>query len=158
MRHSRHVSVRQNFYANFLLYVGESIQLDLTMYSVKPGRGPSFGGAIGGVVAAVFGVFWTVSASNMGAPGFFVLFGVVFVLMGLGGAAYHFYNATSENRFSEYDITVPGEEIDPLDPRNRKEDSSPEPQKFEEKPSFCPYCGTKLKAFYEFCPNCGKDI
>lgn len=116
------------------------------------------GGAIGGLVAAGFGVFWTISASNMGAPGFFVLFGVVFVLIGLGGAVYNFYNATSKNRFSTYDITVPGEEIDPLDPRNQVDRPASESAEFEEKPSFCPYCGTQLKPSFEFCPNCGKDI
>lgn len=116
------------------------------------------GGAIGGLAAAGFGIFWTISASNMGAPGFFVLFGVVFVLMGLGGAAYNFYNATSKNRFSHYDITGPGEEQDPLDPDRHSHRSSDPPDFFEEKPSFCPYCGEKLKPNYEFCPNCGKDI
>lgn len=108
------------------------------MYSVKPGRGPSWGGVFGGLGAAVFGVFWTSMASNKGAPGLFVLFGVVFVLAGLGSAAYNFHNATSKNRFSHYDITVPGEEIDPLDPRNKEGCSSSKVDEFEEKPSFLP--------------------
>lgn len=116
------------------------------------------GGAVGGLVAAGFGVFGAISATNMGSPCFFVLFGVVFVLVGLGGAIYNFHNAASKNRFSTYNITVQGEEIDPLDPRTRADRPGSEPVECEEKPSFCPYCGTMFKPSFEFCPNCGKDI
>ncbi len=41
---------------------------------------PSAGGAVvGGVVMVVFGIFWTIMASSMGAPGLFPLFGVGFI-------------------------------------------------------------------------------
>jgi len=84
------------------------------MYSVKPGRGPSIMGAIGGVVAAVFAVIWTVGAASKGAPGFFVLFGVVFVIMAIAGVIYNLYNATQKNRISTFDITKGSEEPDPI--------------------------------------------
>jgi hypothetical protein len=125
------------------------------MYSIKPGRGPSWGGVIGGILASIFGIFWTIGASSAGAPPFFVMFGVVFVLGALGGAIYHFYNATSDNRLSDYDITGPGEEIDPLDARRNIKNA---PTVFKGKPSFCPYCGTQLQKTFEFCPRCGKDV
>ena len=131
------------------------------MYSIKPGRGPSLGGGIGSLAAAGFGIFWTITASSMGAPGFFVFFGVCFVIMGLGMACYHFYNATSQNRFSNYDITVPGEEVDPLDPGRtavKPEVRQHSGEGADEKPNFCPFCGEKLQANFEFCPKCGADI
>ena len=46
------------------------------MKSVKPGRGPSAMGAMGSVIAVIFGIFWTIAAASMGAPGIFPLFGV----------------------------------------------------------------------------------
>lgn len=130
------------------------------MYSIKPGRGPSLGGAFAGLAAAGFGVFWIIMASSMGAPPFFVGFGVIFILMALGGAAYNFYNATSKNRFSHFDITGPGEEIGPLERRHRNESdvSSVPPRTGGKKPAFCSDCGTKLESTYEYCPNCGKDV
>lgn len=126
------------------------------MYSIKPGRGPSWGGAFGSLVAVGFGIFWTIAASSIGASGFLVIFGIVFVLVGLGSAAYHFYNATSDNRISTFDITTPGEESDPFNTRSEVVDALE--SEFEERPSFCSKCGTKLKLAYEFCPKCGKEI
>lgn len=125
------------------------------MYSIKPGRGPSMAGGFGGIIGAIFGVFWTISASSMGAPGMFTAFGVLFIFAALGSAVYNFYNATSKKRFSNLDITRPGEEPDPLAPERF---SSPQFTKSTKKPSFCPYCGTGLKQDFEFCPQCGKDI
>jgi hypothetical protein len=48
---------------------------------------------VGAAVAGVFGVFWTAAATSMGAPGFFTLFGVVFVLFAVGGGIYAFTKA-----------------------------------------------------------------
>ncbi len=93
------------------------------MYSIKPGRGPSFVGAIGGIIIVVFGIFWTIIAykmthSIMGTPNivgiFFPLFGVIFVLLGIGSVIYNFVNATKQKRFSVLDITTAQEEPDPL--------------------------------------------
>ena len=78
---------------------------EVGMRSVKPGRGPSMMGGIGAVIAIVFGVVWTLSAAQMGAPGFFPLFGVLFILVGVVQAVYNFKNAGSKNRFSAFDIT-----------------------------------------------------
>ena len=139
------------------------------MYSVKPGRGPSLMGGIGGIVAAVFGVIWTVGATSMGAPAFFALFGVVFVLAALGGAVYNFVNAAGRNRMSTFDITTGEEESDPIadalghttarrtrSSRERDTDSGEEPRRFEG--DFCPFCGDRVEAQFDFCPKCGKDI
>ena len=71
-------------------------------------------GALGSVVAIIFGIFWTIMAASMGAPVFFPIFGVIFILLGVVQAVYHFKNATGEERFSEFDIVDSREEPDPL--------------------------------------------
>ena len=50
------------------------------------------GSVIGGGVAIVFGVIWMVFAASMGAPGFFPLFGLVFI----GFALFGMINSTSK--------------------------------------------------------------
>ena len=118
-------------------------------------------GGIGGIAVAVFGVIWTVGAASMGAPGFFVLFGVVFVVMAIAGIAYNFYNATQKNRMSSFDITTGNEESDPIakalgHSSDTKPSENSAPRKFEG--DFCPFCGTKVNADFDYCPKCGKDI
>ena len=53
------------------------------MKSVKPGRGPSMMGGVASVFAVVFGIIWMCGAASMGAPGFFLLFGVAFIGIGV---------------------------------------------------------------------------
>ena len=156
------------------------------MYSIKPGRGPSAFGAVGGVFAAIFGVIWIFAAASMGAPGVFVLFGMVFVLFAIAGVVFNFLNATQRNRMSTFDITEASEEPDPIarslgyGPRGKRPASRrtrsvgraqlrqkppvkrqpPEPtgakRRFDG--DFCPYCGKRVERDYDFCPGCGKDV
>jgi hypothetical protein len=44
-------------------------------YSVPSATGSIFGG----VIVIAFGIFWMIGASSMGAPGFFPLFGLIFI-------------------------------------------------------------------------------
>lgn len=125
------------------------------MKSIKPGRGPSGMSFIGSVVAIIFGIFWTIMAFSMtaGSPfgivgSIFPLFGIIFVIVGIIQAVYHYKNATSENRFSEYDITDSSEEGDPSDKFIKRESDG----------NYCPYCGATIKSDYSFCPKCGKSI
>jgi hypothetical protein len=127
------------------------------MYSIKPGRGPSAIGVVGAIVAAVFGVIWTVGAASMGAPGFFVAFGVVFVLLAIAGGIYNFYNATAANRISELDIVRSSAEPDPFARRAPESAKSSAPVK-DAVDGFCPYCGNALSPEFEFCPKCGKAV
>jgi hypothetical protein len=67
-------------------------QSQRSKYLVTNKRGevsePSTAGAvIGGLIAAGFGIFWTISTSSMGAPGIFPLFGLVFVVFAVFGIA-----------------------------------------------------------------------
>lgn len=57
---------------------------DRSQYLVTNKRGqvsePSpVGAVVAGLVMAGFGIFWTITAASMGAPGIFPLFGVVFI-------------------------------------------------------------------------------
>ena len=135
------------------------------MYSVKPGRGPSILGGVAGGFVAVFGVIWTILAISMGAPLPFALFGMVFVVMALAGAAYNFYNATAPERMSAFDITSGNEEGDPItqalgrtdQPRSADSDQpTAGPRKYPG--DYCPFCGAKVGANFQYCPKCGKDI
>lgn len=150
------------------------------MKSIKPGRGPSAMGAFGGIIAAVFGVFWIIFAVSIGAPSIFPLFGLLFIVMALGGAAFNYKNATGANRMSVYDITDDKEEPDPLQTRFHGNsntsvtndstsdntvsdntvsisDNSPA-DKAADSINFCPYCRCELKSNYNFCPKCGNDL
>jgi hypothetical protein len=77
--------------------------LDRDRYQVKgqdghfsvPGRA---GIIVGMVLAAGFGVFWTVTAVSMGAPGHFPLFGIVFVIMAIVGGIAGLNKAESYQR------------------------------------------------------------
>lgn len=126
------------------------------MRGIKPGRVPSWGGVVGGIVGTIFGIFWTITAASVGAPPFFTLFGVLFIFLAIGGVIYNLYNATSSNRFSTFDITEHGEEIDPLAP-SAMPPAAPGRDSLA-KARFCPYCGAGLKQDFEFCPHCGKPV
>jgi hypothetical protein len=60
-------------------------------YRYLPTKGLSL---LGGIVIVVFGIFWTMFAAGMEAPIFFPLFGVRFILMGIGVSVNAFIKAT----------------------------------------------------------------
>ncbi len=132
------------------------------MKSIKPGRGPSAMGAIGSVFAGIFGIIWTIATASMGAPIYFVFFGIVFVLMAIVQGIYHFKNTTGQHRMSLFDITYSRSEPDPLNQMFRKETSAEQSDRRShgsDEINFCPYCGGKISdPAYQFCPQCGKDI
>ena len=131
------------------------------MKSIKPGRGPSMMNAVGSLIGIVFGIIWTCAAASMGAPGFFPLFGLVFIGIGVVNAIYSFKNATGDNRYSAYDIVDEDEEPDPLNQRFRPDppsgsDSPDAPESGDAR--FCPYCGAPIQGDYAYCPRCGKSL
>lgn len=127
------------------------------MKSVKPGRGPSFLQGFMCVAVALFGVIWTVMALSMGG-GAFALFGVVFIVIAIVQAVYSFKNATSKNRFSDFDITDNNEEPDPLNEKFNQQINNTFEQKTDGGENFCPYCGAPTKDGFAFCRNCGKKL
>ena len=128
------------------------------MKSVKPGRGPSMMGGVASVFAVVFGIIWMCGAASMGAPGFFLLFGVAFIGIGVVNAVYSFKNAAGENRYSAYDIVDSGEEPDPLNERFGRQAEEPAPDVPSDGFAYCPYCGAKLGEGFSFCGKCGKAL
>lgn len=126
------------------------------MKSVKPGRGPSFKGGIIGIFVALFGVVWTILAVSSGA-GFMGVFGLIFVVIAVIQTVYNFKNATSENRYSEFDITDDGEEIDPWNERFGAKKEVNREQKSQGS-GYCPYCGARADEDYSFCRSCGKKL
>ena len=130
------------------------------MKSIKPGRGPSMMGGVASVFAVVFGIIWMCGAASMGAPGFFLLFGVAFIGIGVVNAVYSFKNAAGDNRYSAFDIVDSDEEPDPLNVRfGSRSDPEPEVQTGEPgKFAYCPYCGVRLGEGFAFCGKCGKAL
>lgn len=138
------------------------------MYSIKPGRGPSLMGVVGGAAAVVIGIGWTVMAMRMGAPGFFALFGVVFVLVAVAGVVYNLANATQKNRMSSFDVTTGREEPDPIAralghaPREPGAGTTAAGGADREgdgpTPNFCPSCGAQLQPGDEYCRGCGRNV
>jgi len=134
------------------------------MYSVKPGRGPSLMGGVGSIAVAIGGICWIGFAASIGAPFFFILFGVVFVLVAIVGAIYNFSNATSRDRMSTFDITRDDEEKDPIadalgySSAERQTTSTRNRKRKQFEGEFCPFCGAQVRDDFDFCPKCGKDI
>jgi hypothetical protein len=127
--------------------------------SLKRGRGPSFQRAIAGLVFGLFGVLWTIIAAVITAEMPFPYVGIVFPAMGVlitlfawCDAVYHFVNATSQQRFTEYDFVTQYAEPDPLQSKFAAP-SIPSPEPAATK--FCVGCGTPLEATFKFCPQCG---
>lgn len=133
-------------------------------------------GGIACIAIALFGVLWTIGASSISGNissmggGFesafiggsfdtidaiFPLFGVIFVIIAIVIAVYNFKNATSKNRYSEFDIVDSEEESDPLNERfgpHGSDDTEPYAARF------CPYCGTPAQDDHRYCKNCGKPL
>lgn len=124
------------------------------MRSIKPGRAPSFMGGIISIFVGLFGVLWTIIAASNGG-GIFALFGLIFVGIAVVQAVYNFKNATSKNRYSQYDITDNYEEPDPL---NERFGGYSQPQQNNVESKFCPYCGKPVSIDFEYCNNCGKKL
>ena len=127
------------------------------MKSIKQGRGNSFVSGIVCIFAALFGLFWTVTAFQSGA-GVFSIFGLLFVAIGIINAVRSFTNAFGKNRHSEFDIVDETEEPDPWNERFGHSTDADTGEYYSVGNSYCPYCGNQVKKEFEFCNNCGKRL
>jgi len=115
-------------------------------------------GGVMSLAVGIFGLIWTVIAGSMGG-GLFALFGVVFIIIAVVQAIYHFKNATSEKRFSMFDITDHQEEPDPLNERFGAPTGGADPiSSTDSDCAFCPYCGTPVNTDFEYCRKCGRKL
>ncbi|MBQ2792084.1 MAG: zinc ribbon domain-containing protein [Oscillospiraceae bacterium] len=127
------------------------------MKSIKPGRGPSMLGGVMSLLMGAFGIVWMLVVIFSGG-GVFALFGLIFVIVAITQAVYHFKNATGENRYSSYDIVDSEEESDPWNERyGRKRSQSGEAAAPVES-RFCPYCGNPVEKGYQYCNQCGEKL
>ena len=124
------------------------------MKSIKPGRAPSLLSGVIGIIMVLFGIFWTVMASNFG--GIMMVFGVLWTLIALVITIFNFKNGTAKKRYSMYDITDDKEEADPLNERFKKKKDDVADDGNDSK--YCPYCGAKVEETYEYCNKCGKKL
>lgn len=135
------------------------------MKSIKPGRGPSFMGGITSILSGLFGVFWVIMACAMGGW-FMAPFGCIFIAIAVVNAVHEFKNATSQNRYSAFDIVDSEEEPDPLDERFGNVVSNTQTAKKEATKDtanagvnrYCPWCGAKVDNEFVFCNACGKKL
>lgn len=123
------------------------------MYSIKPGRSQSLFGAFTGVIFIVVLIVMMGGMKAAGAPSGMLLVPVLMIVLVVGGIGLSVYNAFATNRTSHLDITMPGEESDPLDPALRRPLS-----RADAPPAFCSACGSPLDADDNFCPHCGMAI
>lgn len=114
------------------------------------------------IFGIVFGIIWTGATIAMGAPFFFPLFGLAFIGIGIYNAVFNYKNATSKNRYSEFDIVDSEEERDPLNEKYGCCDTARAAEQ-ERRDSvsdggFCPYCGSKAEGDYVYCHKCGRKL
>ena len=147
-----------------LLYLeAQDPDKDIQMYINSPGGSVTAGMAIYDTMQYIKCDVSTICigmAASMGAPAFFPIFGVIFIIMGIVQAAYNYKNATGKNRYSSFDITDEGEEPDPLEQRfggTEYRDDTAQKSSFTTS-SFCPYCGKGVDGDFEYCPKCGKRL
>lgn len=86
-----------------------------------------------------------VMMSRFGGPmgGVFGPFLIVWVVIGLAGAAMAFYNALSKEGLPLYEVDV---------------EESEEGQRDEEAGPFCPQCGKPVGDGDQFCRHCGASL
>jgi hypothetical protein len=100
---------------------------------ITDSKAGAVGRIIGGLIALVFGIVWTLGAMSMGAPIPFGLFGVVFCCIAIGGILVGIHNASAkpEDRIGGTEI------VDIVDCVH------------------CKHCGQSISKDSQFCLHCG---
>jgi Short C-terminal domain len=123
-------------------------------------------GIVMGVVTAGFGVVWTVMAAGIGGgldgPGSIMpLFGVLFVLVGIGVGAYTFLRATqleqAQQRYQRRRALIISGDDPPANEPRRERGRAPSSTGIQDitEPAPCLSCGKTIPPGQERCPHCG---
>ena len=117
-------------------------------------RGPSFASGVGSIFAAIFGVFWTITAATMGA---FIMipFGLLFIGFDVFGAIYNFKG--SKNKNSTYDDKYYKTKHNHFEDRYGDEASEYD-FNVECNTENCPYCDKEVRKDFIYCPYCGSRL
>lgn len=106
---------------------------------VRPGRTRSIIAGVMALLVTVVGAWMLASFGGMGGMGMgggvFTIFLVLWVVVGLAGAAASFYNAFSARGLPLYEIDT-----------EKKADA------------FCPRCGKPVSSDDQFCRSCGAPL
>ncbi|MCH4887493.1 hypothetical protein EZV73_07915 [Acidaminobacter sp. JC074] len=100
----------------------------------------------------VFAFFWTGTAVRMGAPKFFVLFGVFFIGMSIYQFVTQIKHLTKKRHKVSESLDDDNRQVEALLERDVK--SPVETKSY----NFCPECGEQLKKKYKRCPACGDKL
>ena len=114
---------------------------------IRPGKTRSLIGGIVALIVMIVGLVMMPGGTGFGAPlggGVFGIFKILWIAIGLIGAAVNFYNAFSEEG-------VPLYEVDMEEPRN-------EPEAGGDAGAYCPECGKPVGEDDRFCRNCGASL
>ncbi|MCX8123505.1 MAG: hypothetical protein N3F66_05000 [Spirochaetes bacterium] len=116
------------------------------MKSVKPGRATWLACFIGSISIVVFGIAWSVlvvplfaQENEMQQPHlyFFLLFGIVFIGIGIASTIFNYKNTYSKNRYSLYDVVDSSQEDFFRFKTNNYNTST-------NSMNYCPYCGNVI--------------
>jgi len=106
---------------------------------IRPGRTRSLFVGIMMLLVMVVGLVMMTSFGGV-TGGRFGPFVIIWVVIGLAGAAMAFYNAFSEEGLPLYEVDVDEEE------------------EYEEAAAYCPQCGKPVSEDDQFCRHCGVPL
>lgn len=128
---------------------------------INPGRSTSAIGMVMGIMATVFGIFWTGMTLYLSRPWdqpiepgiiFLVIFGVMFVILSIVITAFYARSTFSKKRPSILDISEQtGDEIRASGAMENRTNPDGEI-------NFCPYCGKTVRKDFSYCQACGKKL
>lgn len=105
---------------------------------------PPLIGVLVSLFAVGFAVFWTYTAYKSGAPIFFCLFGVLFIVIGGVSAVQNIKRILSgkDSRDTDFDV------YEEFENERRNSQNS----------IYCPYCGNRVENDFEYCNICGRKL
>jgi hypothetical protein len=119
--------------------------------------------AFGSSITIGFGILWTVFAYSITKSAefpfsLFPLFGVLFVISGIGRLLYDLNVTKSPGVFSSFSKKDEINSSDKINNHSFHLNTTKMDLPQNSADNYCPYCQRKIEADFEFCPKCGKDL